>query len=158
MQSAITENSKFYSFKVFVDISPPTDLLLLRSSIPCLTSFTKTGWNESLLVMLKFCLIVLILGWLTNLIKMLSVPSSLVYDGGTLEELSVHIYRSTDSTMDPKYSWNVLAISLSLKIISSFLFTIMSVSALLCLFEKLRHVFYPKRYTSLAWIKIMEVF
>ena len=81
---------------------------------------------------------------------MLSVPSSLVYDGGTLEEPSVHIYRSTDSTIDPKYSLNVLAISLSLKIISSFLFTIMPVSALLCLFEKLRHVFYPKRYTSLA--------
>ena len=60
------------------------------------------------------------LGWLTNLVKMLSIPSSLVYDGGTLEEPSVHICRSSDSTMDPKYSLNVLVISLFLKIISPF--------------------------------------
>ena len=43
---------------------------------------------------------------------MLSISSSLVYDGGTLEELSVHMCRSSDSTIDPKYSLNVLAISL----------------------------------------------
>ena len=67
---------------------------------------------------------------------MLSIPSSLVYDGGTLEEPSVHICRSSDSTVDPEYSLNVLAISLFLKIISPFSFNIMSVSALLCLFEK----------------------
>ena len=51
---------------------------------------------------------------------MLSVPPSFVYDEETLEELSVHIRRSNDSTIDPKYSLNVLAISLFLKIISPF--------------------------------------
>ena len=109
MQSANTENVKLHSFKIFVGISPPTDLLLLRSLITCFTSFTETGWNENLLVISKFCLIVLMLGWLANLIKMLSISSSLVYDGGTLQELSVHTCRSSDSTIDPKYSLNVLA-------------------------------------------------
>ena len=66
---------------------------------------------------------------------MLSISSSLVYDGGTLEELSVHMCRSSDSTIDSKYSLNVLAISLFSKIISPFSCNIMSVSALLCLFE-----------------------
>ena len=66
---------------------------------------------------------------------MLSIPSSLVYDGGTLEEPSVHMCTSSDSTMDPKYSLNVSAISLFVEIISPFPFNIMSVSALLCLFE-----------------------
>ena len=51
----------------------------------------------------------LMLGWLRNLIKILSIASSLVFDGGTLEESSVHMCRSSDSTMDPKYSLNVLA-------------------------------------------------
>ena len=41
--------------------------------------------------------------------KILSIASSLVFDGGTLEESSVHMCRSSDSTMDPKYSLNVLA-------------------------------------------------
>ena len=108
----------------------------IRSFITCFTSFTETGWNENLLVILKFCLIVLMLGWLTNLIKMLSISSLLVYDGGTLEELSVYMCRSSESTIDPKYSLNVLAISLFLKIISAFSCNIMSVSALLYLFEK----------------------
>ena len=67
---------------------------------------------------------------------MLSILLSLVHDGGTSEELSVHMCRSSDSTIDPKYSLNVLAISLFLKIISAFSRNIMSVSALLCLFEK----------------------
>ena len=67
---------------------------------------------------------------------MLSISSSLVYDGGTLQELSAHTCRSSDSAIDPKYSLNVLAISLFLKIISPFSCNIMSVSALLCLFEK----------------------
>ena len=84
MQSASTENVKLHSFKIFVGIFPPIDLLLLRSLITCFTSFTETGWNENFLVILKFCLIVLMLGWLKNLIKMLSISSSLVYDGGTL--------------------------------------------------------------------------
>ena len=67
---------------------------------------------------------------------MLSILLPLAHDGGTLEELSVHMCRSSDSTIDPKYSLNVLAISLFLKIISAFSRNIMSVSALLCLFEK----------------------
>ena len=49
---------------------------------------------------------------------MLSIPSSLVYDRGTLEEPSPHICRSSDSTVDPKFLLNVLAISLFSKIIS----------------------------------------
>ena len=47
-----------------------------------------------------------------DLIKTLSIPPSLVYDGEMLEEHSVHIVRSSDSTMDPKYSLNVSAISI----------------------------------------------
>ena len=66
---------------------------------------------------------------------MLSISSSLVYDGRALIEPSVHVCRSSDSNMDPKYLLNVLAISLFLKIISPFYFNIMSVSALLYLFE-----------------------
>ena len=89
MQSVSTENVKLHSFKIFVGISPPTDLLLWRSLITCFTSFTETGWNENLLVILKFCLIVLMLGWLTNLIKMLSISSSLVYDGGICVDLVI---------------------------------------------------------------------
>ena len=69
------------------------------------------------------------LGWLTNLIKMLSISSSLVYDEESLGEPSIHMCRSSDSTMDPKYSLNVLAISLLLKIVSPFSFNITSVSA-----------------------------
>ena len=76
------------------------------------------------------------LGWLTNLIKMLYIPLSLAYDGTTLEEPSVHVCRSSVSTMDPKYSWNVLAISLFLNIISPFSFNAMFASTSLCLFEK----------------------
>ena len=129
MQSANTENIKLHSFKIFVGISPLTDLLLLRSLITCFRSFTETGWNQNLLVILKFCLIALMLGWLTNLIKMLSISSSLVYDEGSLGEPSIHMCRSSDSTMDPKYSLNVLAISLLLKIVSPFSFNITSVSA-----------------------------
>ena len=67
---------------------------------------------------------------------MLSIPSSLVYHEETLEEPSVHICRSSDSTTGPRYSLNVLVISLFLKIISPFPYNIMSVSGLLCLFEK----------------------
>ena len=67
------------------------------------TSFTESGWNKNLPVILLFCLIVLMLGWLTKLIKMLSVPPSLVCDRGTLEEYSIHICRSSHSIMDPKY-------------------------------------------------------
>ena len=104
MQSANTENVKLHSFKTFVGISPPSDLLLLRSLITCFTSFPERSWNENSLTILKFCLIVLMLGWLTSLIKILSVSSSLVCDGGTLENLSVHMCRSNDSTIDPKYS------------------------------------------------------
>ena len=48
---------------------------------------------------------------------MLSIPSSLVYDGGMLEEPSAHMCRSSDSTIDLKYSLNILAISLFLKVI-----------------------------------------
>ena len=118
MQSANTENVKFHSFKIFVGISPPTDLLLLGSLITCFTSVTETHWNENLLVILEFCLIFLMLGWSTNLIKMLYIPSFLLYDGWTLEEPLVHMSRSSDSTMDPKYSLNVLAISLFLRILS----------------------------------------
>ena len=51
-------------------------------------------------------------------------------------ETSVHICRSSDSTMDPKYSLNVLAISLFLKTISLFSFNVTSVSALPYLLEK----------------------
>ena len=43
---------------------------------------------------------------------MLSILLSLAHNGETLEELSVHMCRSSDSTIDPKYSLNVLAISL----------------------------------------------
>ena len=80
MQSANTENVKLHSFKIFVGISQVTDLLLLRSLITCFTSITETGWNENLLVILKFCLIVLLLGWSTDLTKMLSILSPLVYE------------------------------------------------------------------------------
>ena len=52
-----------------------------------------------------------------------------------LEEPLVQICRSSHSTMDPKYSLNVLVISLFLKMLSSFSFNIMSVHALPCLFE-----------------------
>ena len=62
---------------------------------------------------------------------MLFIPSSLVYDGGMLEKPLVHTCRYSDSSMDRKYSLNVLAVSLFLKIISPFSFNIMSVSALL---------------------------
>ena len=55
------------------------------------------------------------LGSLTNLSKMLSIPSSLLYDEGMLEEPLVLICRTSDSTVDPKYSPNVLAISVFLK-------------------------------------------
>ena len=74
-----------------------------------------------------------------------------MYDAGTLEEPSVHICRSIDSTMDLKYSLNVLAISLFLKIISSFLFNTMSVSALLCLFKNQGLYFTQKSF--LPWLK-----
>ena len=80
MQLANTENVKLHFFKIFVGISQLTDLLLLRSLITCFTSFTETGWNENLPVILKFCLIVLMLGWSTNLTKMLSISSTLMYE------------------------------------------------------------------------------
>ena len=52
-----------------------------------------------------------------------------------LEEPSVHICRSSHSTMNPKYSLNVLVIPLFLKMLSSFSFNTMFVYALLCLSE-----------------------
>ena len=131
MQSANTENWKLNFLNIFVGISPPT----------CFTSFTETCWNQSLIVILKFCLIVLMLGWLTNLTKILSISSLLAHDWGTLEERSVHICRFSDSTMDPYYSYNtyslnVLATNLFFKIISHFSLNITSASTLLCLLEK----------------------
>ena len=54
----------------------------------------------------------MILEWLKKLIEMWSVPSLLVYDGGTLQEPSANICRSSNPTIDPKDSLNVLAIYL----------------------------------------------
>ena len=62
MQSVTTENVNSHSFKIFVCISPPTDLLLLRCLITCFTSFTEADWNENVRGMFKFCWIVLMLG------------------------------------------------------------------------------------------------
>ena len=42
---------------------------------------------------------------------MVSIQSSLLYDEGMLEEPLVLICTSSDCTVDPKYSSNVLAIS-----------------------------------------------
>ena len=42
MQLANTENVNLHYFKIFISISPPTDLLLLKSLITCLMSFTET--------------------------------------------------------------------------------------------------------------------
>ena len=95
IQSTNTENGNSHSYKIFVGTSPSTDFLLLQSLITCFTSFIKTGWNKNLLVILKFFLIVLMLGWLSNLMKMLFIPLSLVYDEGTLVESSVNTCRSS---------------------------------------------------------------
>ena len=127
MHLANRENVNLHYFKIFISISPPIDLLLLKSLITCFMSFTETCLNKDLVVILKFCLIVLMLGWF--------IPPSLVYDRRMLEEPSVHICRSSHSTMDPKYSLNVLVISLFLKMLSSFSFNTMFVYALLCLSE-----------------------
>ena len=86
MQLANTENVNLHYFKIFISISPPTDLLLLKSLITCFMSFTETCLNKNLVVILKFCLIVLMLGWF--------IPPSLAYDRRMLEEPSVHICRS----------------------------------------------------------------
>ena len=55
---------------------------------------------------------------------------------GMSKDPLVHICRSNNSIIDPRYSLNISAISLFLKSISPFSFNIMPVSALLCLFEK----------------------
>ena len=62
MQLANTENVNLHYFKIFISISPPTDLLLLKSLITCFMSFTETCLNKDLVVILKFSLIVLTLG------------------------------------------------------------------------------------------------
>ena len=67
-----------------------------------------------------------------------------------LEEPLVQICRSSHSTMDPKYSLNVLVISLFLKMLSSFSFNTMSVYALLCLFENEDLYFTQKGLLPLA--------
>ena len=87
---------------------------------------------------IKFFRIFLMLGCLRKLSKMLSIPSPFVYHRRTLilEQTSFHLLKFSYSTKDQKCRLNILATSLFLKTISSFSFNIMSVSALLCLFEK----------------------
>ena len=99
---------------------------------------------------INFFLVLSMLGWY--------IPPSLVYDRRTLQEPSVHICRSSHSTMDPKYSLNVLVISLFLRMLSTFSFNIMFVYALLCLFENENLHFTEKSLLPLAWYKGIEVF
>ena len=73
--------------------------------------------NPFHIVYRNFCL-VLILVWFENLIKIWSILSSRAYARAL--EPSAEINRSKDSTIDPKYSLNVLAISFFLKSISLF--------------------------------------
>ena len=150
MQLANTENVNLLCFKIFVSISLPADLLLLKPMITCFISFTETCWNKNLIAILKFCLAVSMLGWY--------IPPSLVYDRRTVQEPSVHICRPSHSAMDPKYSLNVLVISLFLRMLSTFSFNIMSVYALLCLFENEDLYFTQKGFLPLAWYKGIEVF
>ena len=150
MQLANTENVNLRCFKIYITISPPADLLLLKHLITCFISFTETCWSKNLIAVLKFCLVVSMLGWY--------IPPSLVYDRRTLQQPSVHICRSSHSTMDPKDSLNILVISLSLRMLSTFSFNIMSVYALLCLFENENLHFTEKGLLPLAWYKGIEVF
>ena len=149
MQSVKTENVNSQSFETFVDrnnvdcISPPTDLLLLRSLITCFILFTKADGNKSLWVIFNFCLIVLMLGWFTHFIKLLSLLLSIMHAGKAFDP-SVHICRSNDSVVIPKYSLNVAAISLFLKIVSPFSFNIIS-DLLHCVCWKVRFAFLPKK-------------
>ena len=53
MKSANTENVKLHSFIIFVSISLPTDLLLLRSLITCFTSCTETRLKGKLTCTIK---------------------------------------------------------------------------------------------------------
>ena len=150
MQLANTENVNLHYLNRFISISPTAVLLLLKSLITCFISFTETCWNKNLLVIPKFCLIDLMLGWF--------IPPLLVYDRRMLEEPSVHICRSSHSTMDPKYSLNVLGISLFFKMLSSFSFNIMWVYALLCLFENEDLHSTQNGLLPLAWYKGIKVF
>lgn len=71
--------------------------------------------------------------WCKNLIYILSILSSLAYAGRALE-YSPEIYKSNDSTIDQKYSLNVLAIPF-FENYFTIRFDVVSVSALLGLVE-----------------------
>ena len=142
MQLANTENVKLRCFKIFISISPPADLLLLKPLITCFISFAETCWNKNLIAILKLFLVVSMLRWY--------IPPSLVYYRRTLQEPSVHICRSSHSTMDPKYSLNVLVISLFLRMLSAF-----SLNVHICFtvfIWKWKLLFYRKRFTSFGLI------
>ena len=141
-------------------------MLLLRSSITCFTSFRKTDWNKNLQVIFNFCLLVLMLGWFTNLLKI----NLHYYHLRMQEELwspRSTKCRSNDSNVDLKYSFISNNIDLLCKSMDWFLYdidlrrervNIMSVSAsLLFFFWKVRLVFHPKRFTCFAWTKTIEV-
>ena len=84
----------------------------------------------------------------------------LVYTGRAVD-LSLHKCRSNVSTIDPKYSLNILVISLFLKSISPFSFNIMlDVSIYFPMFIwKVRLSFNAKSFTLFAWIKfVVDVF
>ena len=77
MQLVNVSNVNSLSFNVWIDISPPTDLLFFKSLITVLTSSTQTGSKENMQTQLKFALMFLMLGWLLYRLAIFSILSEL---------------------------------------------------------------------------------